>query len=92
MAEERPQPQLEIPSQDAQWFILSRLDSATVGTADGRGVTLRRRNPAVFWRLAKSAVRLNLEIARRFPQASVDYRGAYGELTSAENWQKAFTQ
>jgi galactofuranosylgalactofuranosylrhamnosyl-N-acetylglucosaminyl-diphospho-decaprenol beta-1,5/1,6-galactofuranosyltransferase len=92
MAEERSRPQLEIPSQDAQWFILSRLDSATVGTADGRGVTLRRRNPAVFWRLAKSAVRLNLEIARRFPQATVDYRGAYGELTSAENWQKAFTQ
>jgi galactofuranosylgalactofuranosylrhamnosyl-N-acetylglucosaminyl-diphospho-decaprenol beta-1,5/1,6-galactofuranosyltransferase len=92
MAEEQLRPQLEIPSQDAQWFVLSRLDSATVGTADGRGVTLRRRNPAVFWRLAKRAVRLNLEIARRFPQASADYRGAYGELTSAEKWEQAFTQ
>jgi galactofuranosylgalactofuranosylrhamnosyl-N-acetylglucosaminyl-diphospho-decaprenol beta-1,5/1,6-galactofuranosyltransferase len=83
-------PQLEVPAQDAQWFVLARLDSATVGTADGRGVTFRRRDPAAFWRLAKQSVRLNVEIARRFPQATADYRGAYDDLTAAENWEKVF--
>jgi galactofuranosylgalactofuranosylrhamnosyl-N-acetylglucosaminyl-diphospho-decaprenol beta-1,5/1,6-galactofuranosyltransferase len=83
-------PQLEVPAQDAQWFVLGQLDSATVGTADGRGVTFRRRDPAAFWRLAKQSVRLNLEVARRFPAASAEYRGAYGELTSAENWAGVF--
>jgi galactofuranosylgalactofuranosylrhamnosyl-N-acetylglucosaminyl-diphospho-decaprenol beta-1,5/1,6-galactofuranosyltransferase len=83
-------PQLEVSAQDAQWFLLARLDSATVGTADGRGVTFRRRDPAAFWRLAKESVRLNVEIARRFPQATADYKAAYGELTAAENWEKVF--
>ncbi len=83
-------PQLEVSAQDAQWFLLARLDSATVGTADGRGVTFRRRDPAAFWRLAKESVRLNVEIARRFPQATAEYKAAYGELTSAENWEKVF--
>ncbi len=83
-------PQLEVSAQDAQWFLLARLDSATVGTADGRGVTFRRRDPAAFWRLAKESVRLNVEIARRFPQATAEYKAAYGELTAAENWEKVF--
>ena len=84
-------PQLEVPAQDAQWFVLAQLDSATVGTADGRGVTFRRRDPAAFWRLAKQTVRLNVEIARRFPQSAADYRSAYGELTAADKWTEVFT-
>jgi galactofuranosylgalactofuranosylrhamnosyl-N-acetylglucosaminyl-diphospho-decaprenol beta-1,5/1,6-galactofuranosyltransferase len=83
-------PQLQIAAQDAQWFVLSRLDAVSVSTADGRGVTVRRRDPAAFRRLARESVRLNLEIRRRFPELIGEYRAAYGELTSAENWQKVF--
>ena len=41
-------PQRNVPSRQAQWFVLSRLDSATVSTPDGRGVTFRRRDPELF--------------------------------------------
>jgi galactofuranosylgalactofuranosylrhamnosyl-N-acetylglucosaminyl-diphospho-decaprenol beta-1,5/1,6-galactofuranosyltransferase len=85
-------PQVQVPAQDAQWFVLAQLDRVTVGTADGRGVTFRRRDPARFRELARRSVQLNLEIRKRFPQLREQYRAAYGDLTSAENWQKAFTQ
>jgi galactofuranosylgalactofuranosylrhamnosyl-N-acetylglucosaminyl-diphospho-decaprenol beta-1,5/1,6-galactofuranosyltransferase len=83
-------PQLQVPAQDAQWFLLSQLDTATVGTADGRGVTFRRRDPAEFRALARRSVELNREISRRFPEMSAQYRAAYGDLTSRENWRTVF--
>jgi galactofuranosylgalactofuranosylrhamnosyl-N-acetylglucosaminyl-diphospho-decaprenol beta-1,5/1,6-galactofuranosyltransferase len=83
-------PQVELPARDAQWFVLAQLDSASVATADGRGVTVRRRDPATFWRLARESVRLNLEIARRFPRAKQQYRDSYADLTSAKNWESVF--
>ncbi|MGY1772973.1 glycosyltransferase [Blastococcus sp. SYSU D00813] len=83
-------PQLQVAASDAQWFLLSQLDAVSVGTADGRGVTVRRRDPAAFKELARESVRLNLEIRRRFPQLVEQYRAAYGELTSAESWQRVF--
>ena len=83
-------PQLQVPAQDAQWFVLSRLDRVTVGTADGRGVTFRRRDPAAFRELAARSMRLNREIRQRFPQLREQYRAAFGDLTSAENWRKTF--
>ena len=39
-------PQRNVSSRQAQWFVLSQVDSATVSTPDGRGVTFRRRDPA----------------------------------------------
>jgi galactofuranosylgalactofuranosylrhamnosyl-N-acetylglucosaminyl-diphospho-decaprenol beta-1,5/1,6-galactofuranosyltransferase len=84
-------PQLQVPAQDAQWFLLAQLDAATVGTADGRGVTFRRRDPAAFRELARRSVQLNREIRKRFPEMQGRYRAAAGDLTSLENWQKAFT-
>ena len=47
-------PEMNISAQDARWFLLSRLDSATVGTADGRGVTFRRRESDTFWRMLRT--------------------------------------
>jgi galactofuranosylgalactofuranosylrhamnosyl-N-acetylglucosaminyl-diphospho-decaprenol beta-1,5/1,6-galactofuranosyltransferase len=83
-------PQLQVPAQDAQWFVLAQLDSVTVGTADGRGVTFRHRDPAQFRELARRSVQLNREIRRRFPQLMEQYRAASGDLTSRENWEKVF--
>lgn len=84
------QPQLQVPAPDAQWFVLSRLDSATVGTADGRGVTFRRRDPATARQLGRRSVELNREIRRRFPELSEQYRAAWDDLTSQEAWRTAF--
>jgi galactofuranosylgalactofuranosylrhamnosyl-N-acetylglucosaminyl-diphospho-decaprenol beta-1,5/1,6-galactofuranosyltransferase len=85
-------PQLNVAAQDARWFLLARLDSATVGTADGRGVTYRRRDPRIFWSLLKRSVALEWEIYRRFPALKKAYKDALPDLTSAEAWSKVFTR
>ena len=77
-------PQLQVPAQDAQWFVLSQLDSATVGTADGRGVTFRHRDPATASGSRKRSLELNREIRRRFPELQQQYRAAWDELTSRD--------
>jgi galactofuranosylgalactofuranosylrhamnosyl-N-acetylglucosaminyl-diphospho-decaprenol beta-1,5/1,6-galactofuranosyltransferase len=84
------QPQMNISAQDARWFLLSRLDSATVGTADGRGVTFRRREPGTFWKMFRHSLRLHTQLYREFPRLAEEYRAQLGDLTSPENWEKAF--
>jgi galactofuranosylgalactofuranosylrhamnosyl-N-acetylglucosaminyl-diphospho-decaprenol beta-1,5/1,6-galactofuranosyltransferase len=83
-------PEMNIAAQDARWFLLSRLDSATVGTADGRGVTFRRREPDTFWRMLRHSVRTHVTLYREFPRLSAEYRAHLDELTSPQSWAKAF--
>jgi galactofuranosylgalactofuranosylrhamnosyl-N-acetylglucosaminyl-diphospho-decaprenol beta-1,5/1,6-galactofuranosyltransferase len=89
--ESQERPELNISAQDARWFLLSRLDSATVGTADGRGVTFRRREPQTFWKMLRHSVRLHTRLYREFPALAEQYRTQLGELTSPESWSRAFT-
>ncbi|MCU1606270.1 MAG: hypothetical protein JWP46_2735 [Modestobacter sp.] len=84
-------PQMNISAQDARWFLLSRLDSATVGTADGRGVTFRRREQDTFWRMLRHSIRVHAQLYREFPRLSEEYRAHLTELTSPQNWEKAFS-
>ncbi len=79
-------PQRNVPSRYALWFVLSRLDSATVSTPDGRGVTFRRRDPALFKRMAATSVRQLREVAKAWPELRRRYRAALPELTSREAW------
>jgi galactofuranosylgalactofuranosylrhamnosyl-N-acetylglucosaminyl-diphospho-decaprenol beta-1,5/1,6-galactofuranosyltransferase len=79
-------PQRNVPSKQAQWFVLSRLDSATVSTPDGRGVTFRRRDPALFKAMMKQSVAQVREVARVWPELRRRYRDALPELTSREAW------
>ena len=67
-------PQRNVPSRQAQWFVLSRLDSATVATPDGRGVTFRRRDPALFRSMLERAVAQHREIAKAWPDLRRRYR------------------
>jgi galactofuranosylgalactofuranosylrhamnosyl-N-acetylglucosaminyl-diphospho-decaprenol beta-1,5/1,6-galactofuranosyltransferase len=85
-------PQLNLAYQDARWFLLSRLDSATVGTADGRGLTFRRRDPVTFRRLAATSGQLLRRMSAEFPQLQRRYRDAAGELTSMDRWNEAFEE
>ncbi len=86
----REVPQLNLSFHDARWFLLSRLDSATVGTADGRGVSFRQRDPKVFRRLLVDSTRLLRRMSREFPELQRRYREAAAELTSMERWGEAF--
>ncbi|RBY77807.1 glycosyltransferase family 2 protein [Geodermatophilus sp. TF02-6] len=86
----REVPQLNLAFHDAQWFLLSRLDSATVGTADGRGVTFRQRDPQAFRRLFGQSAQLLRRLYTEWPQLQRHYRQAAAELTSVDSWSKAF--
>ncbi|MBP2475391.1 galactofuranosylgalactofuranosylrhamnosyl-N-acetylglucosaminyl-diphospho-decaprenol beta-1,5/1,6-galactofuranosyltransferase [Crossiella equi] len=83
-------PQLNIPAQDARWFLLARLDGATVATADGRGVAFRKRDPRLFWRLLSRALRNHVRLLREFPRSRKDFRRSLPDLTAHESWQRAF--
>ncbi|WP_084211151.1 glycosyltransferase [Pseudonocardia acaciae] len=83
-------PQLNVAAQDARWFLLARLDGATVGTADGRGVAYRKRDPRVFWTLLSTAVANHVRLAREFPRLRRTYRKAMSELTGPENWTRIY--
>ncbi|GAB3357567.1 glycosyltransferase [Modestobacter lapidis] len=86
----REVPQLNLAFQDARWFLLARLDSATVGTADGRGVTFRQRDPKTFRRLSAGSTQLLRQMYQEWPELQRRYREAAGELTSMERWGEAF--
>ncbi|MCW2695172.1 MAG: glycosyltransferase family 2 protein [Modestobacter sp.] len=88
--EHREVPQLNVAFQDARWFLMARLDSATVGTADGRGVTFRQRDPKTFRRLSTHSTRLLRQMYREWPELQRRYRAAAGDLTSVERWGEAF--
>jgi galactofuranosylgalactofuranosylrhamnosyl-N-acetylglucosaminyl-diphospho-decaprenol beta-1,5/1,6-galactofuranosyltransferase len=83
-------PQLSLSRQDARWFVLSALDGVTVSTADGRGVTYRKRDPRVFRSMLARSVALHRELAREFPQLRQRYRAAAPELTGRTGWKRVF--
>jgi galactofuranosylgalactofuranosylrhamnosyl-N-acetylglucosaminyl-diphospho-decaprenol beta-1,5/1,6-galactofuranosyltransferase len=83
-------PQLSLARQDARWFVLSGLDGVTVSTADGRGVTYRKRDPQVFRSMLARSVALHRELAAQFPQLRRRYREAAGQLTDRVSWKQVF--
>ncbi|MGI8694415.1 MAG: glycosyltransferase [Geodermatophilaceae bacterium] len=83
-------PQLNVSAQDARWFLLARLDSATVGTADGRGVTMRHREPRTFARMLRRSLALHRQVYAEFPKLRRQYKSARPSLTSLERWRRVF--
>lgn len=83
-------PQLNVPTLDARWFLLSQVDGVTVTTADGRGVVYRKRDPRIAARLFTESLRLRRELAERFPELKREYKAAVPELTSKERWERVF--
>jgi galactofuranosylgalactofuranosylrhamnosyl-N-acetylglucosaminyl-diphospho-decaprenol beta-1,5/1,6-galactofuranosyltransferase len=88
--EHHERPQLNIPAKDARWFLLSRIDGATVATADGRGAAFRKRDPEKFRSLLRRAVQNHIVLEREFARLKEEYRAALGDLTSIESWRKVF--
>ncbi|MPV52340.1 glycosyltransferase [Corynebacterium sp. zg331] len=83
-------PQAHLSKHEARWFSLSRLDSATVTTADGKGVTFRKRDRQQATELVRETLRLHKELAVRFDQLRGEYRAALPELTSRAAWGEIF--
>ena len=83
-------PQANLAPIEARWFSLSRVDGATVATADGRGVVFRKRDLAQAKDLFKQTRALHKQLQERFEVLRVQYRAAHPDLVSRESWAKIF--
>ena len=83
-------PQLNLTPDEARWFTLSRVDSATVSTAGGTGVAFRKRDRDLAKDLVTQTRELLKEIEENFDDLRAEYRAAQPELTSRESWKKVF--
>ncbi|WP_431234212.1 glycosyltransferase [Mycolicibacterium psychrotolerans] len=80
-------PQINVATQDARWFSLSRVDGVTVTTADGRGVVYRQRDRAKMFALLRASARRQVQLARKFNRMRKVYRDALPTLSSKEKWE-----
>lgn len=80
-------PQLNVPTQDARWFLLCNVDGVTVTTADGRGVVYRQRDRAKMVELLKASLRQHVRLARKYDHMRKVYRQALPELSSQRKWE-----
>lgn len=85
--EHHRRPQINVATQDARWFSLSRVDGVTVTTADGRGVVYRQRDRDKMLELLRESVKRQVELARRFNKLRRVYRAALPTLTSTQMWE-----
>jgi galactofuranosylgalactofuranosylrhamnosyl-N-acetylglucosaminyl-diphospho-decaprenol beta-1,5/1,6-galactofuranosyltransferase len=83
-------PQMALPYQDAAWFVMAKLDSVLVSTADGTSAAWYKRDPRLFRSLGWRSVIMHRRLKRRWPRLAAEYRAAAGELTSSEAWRKTF--
>ncbi|KKB97861.1 glycosyltransferase [Mycolicibacter arupensis] len=85
--EHHRRPQLNVPTQDARWFLLCTQDGVTVTTADGRGVVYRQRDREKMFSLLRESLRRQYELARRFDALRRTYRAALPTLSSKQQWE-----
>ncbi len=83
-------PQANLAPVEARWFSLSRVDGATVTTADGRGVVYRKRDRAVAKDLLEDSWTLQEAILDRFDELRDAYRAAHPRLASRKGWADVF--
>ena len=74
-------------TQDARWFLLSKVDGVTVTTADGHGVVYRQRDRAKMVALLRASLRQQSRLAREFNRLRKEYRKALPVLTSQQKWE-----
>jgi galactofuranosylgalactofuranosylrhamnosyl-N-acetylglucosaminyl-diphospho-decaprenol beta-1,5/1,6-galactofuranosyltransferase len=80
-------PQINVATQDARWFSLSRVDGVTVTTADGRGVVYRQRDREKMFQLLRESLKRQAVLLRKFNRMRKVYRGALPVLTSTQKWE-----
>jgi galactofuranosylgalactofuranosylrhamnosyl-N-acetylglucosaminyl-diphospho-decaprenol beta-1,5/1,6-galactofuranosyltransferase len=86
--EHHRRPQINVATQDARWFSLSKVDGVTVTTADGRGVVYRQRDREKMFELLRESLKRQARLARRFNRMRKVYREALPVLTSKQKWEE----
>ncbi len=85
-------PQLNLTPDEARWFTLSRVDSATVSTAGGTGVAFRKRDRDLAKELLDETKSLHKQISENWDDLKSSYRAAKPQLTARESWKKVFDE
>ncbi|MCZ8381886.1 glycosyltransferase [Mycobacterium sp. CPCC 205372] len=86
--EHHRRPQINVATQDARWFSLSKVDGVTVTTADGRGVVYRQRDREKMYELLRESLKRQALLARRFNRMRKVYRDALPVLASKQKWEE----
>jgi galactofuranosylgalactofuranosylrhamnosyl-N-acetylglucosaminyl-diphospho-decaprenol beta-1,5/1,6-galactofuranosyltransferase len=84
------QPQMALPYQDAAWFVMVKMDSVLVSTADGTSAAWYKRDPRLFRSMLLRSVILHRKLRRRWPRLAAEYRAAAADITSPERWRETF--
>ncbi len=80
----------EVMAMDAQWFRLTRYDSAVVSMPDGTSAAFYQRDPDTFRDLFTKTIEIHLRLRREWPRLARQYRAALDDITSPEAWEKTF--
>jgi galactofuranosylgalactofuranosylrhamnosyl-N-acetylglucosaminyl-diphospho-decaprenol beta-1,5/1,6-galactofuranosyltransferase len=87
---QRGRPDVQLPYQDADWWVLSTLDSAVVSAADGTGASWLRRDPKLYRSQLRRSIMLHLRLRREWARLRQQYRAAAPDFTSPERWRETF--
>jgi galactofuranosylgalactofuranosylrhamnosyl-N-acetylglucosaminyl-diphospho-decaprenol beta-1,5/1,6-galactofuranosyltransferase len=83
-------PQMALPYQDASWWVLAKLDSAVVSTAEGTRAAWYKRDRRLFRSLGRRSLVLHRRLRRQWPQLAAQYRAAAADFNSPERWRETF--
>jgi galactofuranosylgalactofuranosylrhamnosyl-N-acetylglucosaminyl-diphospho-decaprenol beta-1,5/1,6-galactofuranosyltransferase len=83
-------PQMALPYQDASWWVLAKLDSALVSSAENTNATWLIRDRGQFRALGWRSLVLHRRLARRWSRLAAEYRAAAADLNSPERWRETF--
>ena len=84
----RKRPQMALPDQDAAWWVLAKLDSALVSTADGTTASWYQRDPKLFRSLGRRSLVAAPAAAPPVGRLAAEYRAAAPDFTSPERWRR----
>jgi galactofuranosylgalactofuranosylrhamnosyl-N-acetylglucosaminyl-diphospho-decaprenol beta-1,5/1,6-galactofuranosyltransferase len=86
----KKRPQLALPFQDASWWVLVKLDSVLVSTAEGTAAAWYRRDPRLFRSLGLRSIRAHRRLRRNWERLAAEYRAAAPGFTSPAQWRETF--
>ncbi|MGB6454103.1 MAG: glycosyltransferase, partial [Streptosporangiaceae bacterium] len=83
-------PQLALPYQDASWWVLAKLDSALVSSAEGTSAAWLRRDRRQFRTLGLRSLVLHRQLRKRWSELAAEYRAAAADFNSPQRWRQTF--
>ncbi|MGI1849833.1 MULTISPECIES: glycosyltransferase [Rhodococcus] len=81
-----------VPREDAYWWHVSKFDCAVVTDASQSGVRIRQRDKEVAKQLLMRTVKVLRRLRAEAPRLQDEYRAAFPQLTSRDNWARIFEQ